>query len=237
MFLLVLESDIGLQLCSATVLPMIQAGHTKKNPTVWLYASAATRKKRCCGKMPLHLINRLVTDSTWQSAGQNIGLMRLIKKCKQEFSSSWDGRWATVGIIYMGQKGSGGCCAPFAGELGPRLTQCGLGRGLLPCKVASSSIHPFGYNRHEPKTGGCAPFIGTAANPSNTTSPGPSFTSVLSGMSILPAVFPNRHGPKIKLGGCAFFWGGTMSPSNTKSLGPRPTSILNGILMHAAVWP
>ena len=30
---------------------------------------------------------------------------------------------------------------PFGeGELGPRLTQCGLGRGLLPYQVASSSI-------------------------------------------------------------------------------------------------
>jgi len=30
-----------------------------------------------------------------------------------------------------------GCCAPFAGELGPCLTQCGLGRGLLSYQVAS----------------------------------------------------------------------------------------------------
>ena len=57
-----------------------------------------------------------------------------------------------------------GCCATFAGEqLGPRVTQCGLGRGLLPYQVASSSIQPFGHNRHGPKTGGwklgggCAP--------------------------------------------------------------------------------
>jgi len=27
--------------------------------------------------------------------------------------------------------------------------------------VASSSIQPFGHNRHEPKTGGCAPFRGS----------------------------------------------------------------------------
>jgi len=49
---------------------------------------------------------------------------------------------------------------PFRGELGPRLIQYGLGRGLLPYQVASSSIQPFGYNRYEPKTGGCAPFMG-----------------------------------------------------------------------------
>jgi len=58
----------------------------------------------------------------------------------------------------MGRK-ERGCCAPFTGELGPRLTQCGLGRGLLPYKVASSSIQPFGHNRHEPKTG-AVPLLG-----------------------------------------------------------------------------
>jgi len=26
-----------------------------------------------------------------------------------------------------------GGCAPFAGEMGPHLTQCGRGRGLPPC--------------------------------------------------------------------------------------------------------
>ena len=41
-------------------------------------------------------------------------------------------------------------------ELGPRLTQCGLGRGLRPYQVASSFIQAFRHNRHGPKTGGCA---------------------------------------------------------------------------------
>jgi len=44
------------------------------------------------------------------------------------------------------------------GELGPSLTQCCLGWGILPYQVASSSIQPFSHNRHGPKTGGCAPF-------------------------------------------------------------------------------
>jgi len=70
---------------------------------------------------------------------------------------------------------------PFCGELGPRLIQYGLGRGLLPYQLVSSSIQPFGHNRHEPKTGDCAP-IGGAATPSNTTSPGLRFTSVPSGI-------------------------------------------------------
>jgi len=49
-------------------------------------------------------------------------------------------------------KTGGGCSAHFAGKLGTRLTQCGLGRGLLPYQAASSSTQPFGHNRHEPKT-------------------------------------------------------------------------------------
>jgi len=40
-----------------------------------------------------------------------------------------------------------GCCAPFrGGELGPRITQCGLGRGLYPYQLTSWSIQPFGHN-------------------------------------------------------------------------------------------
>jgi len=33
-----------------------------------------------------------------------------------------------------------GGSAPFEGELGPHLTQCGLGRGLPPCQVSFRSI-------------------------------------------------------------------------------------------------
>jgi len=58
------------------------------------------------------------------------------------------------------------------GEPGPRLIQCGLG-----------------HNRHEPKTGG-VPFLGRAATPFNTTSPGLRFTSVPSGILIHPALWP-----------------------------------------------
>ena len=40
-------------------------------------------------------------------------------------------RWATVATIDMGHKM--GVAVPLSrGELGPRLKQCGLGRGLLP---------------------------------------------------------------------------------------------------------
>jgi len=126
----------------------------------------------------------------------------------------------------------GGCYAPFAGELGPRLTQCGLGRGLLPYQVVFSSIQPFGHNRHGLKTRSCVPFRVGAATPSNTTSPGPKCTSVPSGIWIHPAIWPrhNRHGPVIGWGLCPFSGVGAGSPSSTKSHEPRPTSIPSGML-------
>jgi len=85
----------------------------------------------------------------------------------------------------------GGALCPLRGELGPRLMQCGLGRRLHPYQVASSSIQPYGHNRHKPKTWGCASFMGEgAATPSNTMSPGPRFTSVSSAILIHTAVWP-----------------------------------------------
>ena len=87
-----------------------------------------------------------------------------------------------------------GLLCPVRGwaDLGPRQTQCGLGQGLLPYQVASSSIQPFGHNRHAPKTGGCASFRGKMWPPSNTTSPGPRFTSIPSGILIHPAIWPQQ---------------------------------------------
>ena len=60
------------------------------------------------------------------------------------------------------------CHPPFSGgggKLGPHLTQCRLGRGLLHTKW--QSIQPFGHNGHGPKIGGCAP-SGGPGSPSNT---------------------------------------------------------------------
>jgi len=49
-------------------------------------------------------------------------------------------------------------CAPFwAGELGPHVTQCGLGRGLPSYQVPSWSIQPFDHNRHRSKFGAAVP--------------------------------------------------------------------------------
>jgi len=82
-----------------------------------------------------------------------------------------------------------------------------------------------------PKTGGLCPFEGGGATPSNTTSPGPRFTSVPSGILIHPAVWPQKTWAKNWVGVvCLFFLGVAGSPSNTKSPEPRPTSIPNGIL-------
>ena len=76
----------------------------------------------------------------------------------QDLSSNWYGRPCHNG---HGSKW-GGCCAPYAGELCPGLTQCGLGWGVLHYQVyvASSYIQLFGRNRHGPKTGSRAPFWG-----------------------------------------------------------------------------
>jgi len=139
----------------------------------------------------------------------------------------------------MGRKEGGGCCAPFTGELGPRLTQCGLGRRLLPYQVASSSIQPFDHNRHGPKIGwdGAVPFFwGGAGSPSNTKSPGPRPTSIPCGILVHPAVWPQRTLVE-NWGLCPIRGGGARSPSNTMSPSLRPTSVPSGILIHSAVWP
>jgi len=72
----------------------------------------------------------------------------------------------------MGRERWGLLC-PFRAELGLRLIQCGLVRGLLPYQVSSSSIQSFGHNRHWTKIGGLCPFRGgEAGSPSNTKLPG-----------------------------------------------------------------
>jgi len=63
-----------------------------------------------------------------------------------------------LATINMGRK-EGCCCAPLGGELGPHLTQCGMGRGLPQNQVASWSIQPFGHNRHGPKFVGLRPYL------------------------------------------------------------------------------
>ena len=63
-----------------------------------------------------------------------------------------------------------GLCTFRGGELGPRLTQCRVGRGLPPYQVASSSMQPFGRNRHGPKIGGLCTLFGEGLGPDLTQS-------------------------------------------------------------------
>jgi len=114
---------------------------------------------------------------------------------------------------YRPKRGAGLLC-PFRGESWVPVPSNTTwpGRGLLPYQVASSSIQPFGHNRHEPITRGCAPFRGGAAGtPSNTTSHGPRPNSVPSGILTIQSFGHNRHGPRIR-GLCPFFLGGELGP-------------------------
>jgi len=117
---------------------------------------------------------------------------------------------------------------------GPRLVPCGLGRGLLPYQAASSSIQPFGHNRHRPKIrwGGCALFLGVAGSTSNTLRRPP---YQVASWCIQPFGH-NKDGPKI-WGLCPVLGRGAVSPSSTESPGLRPTFVPSGILIHPAVWP
>jgi len=140
-----------------------------------------------------------------------------------------------------GPKRGGGLLCPFRGRAGSLSNTMWhgqsatslpsgvfMGRALLPYQVASSSIQPFGHNRHEPKTGGCAPFRGScgavplfggAATSCNTTSPGPSFTSVVGTKWHLD---PSSRLATIDMGqtlaaAVPFFWGGQLGSHPTQS--------------------
>jgi len=56
-----------------------------------------------------------------------------------------------LATIDLGRKLGG--CSPLEGELGPHVTQCGLGRGLPACQVSPWSIQPFGHNTPTLQTG------------------------------------------------------------------------------------
>ena len=87
------------------------------------------------------------------------------------------------------------------------------------------------------KEGGCcAPFVGGAGFPSNTMWPGPTFTSVPSGILIHPAVWPQQTSAE-NWGLCFLFREGVGSPYSTMWPGPRPTPMPSAILIHPAVLP
>jgi len=125
------------------------------------------------------------------------------------------------------------------GDVGPHLTQYGLGQGLPPYQVSSLSIHPFGHNTWAENCGEgcCAPFFGGwSGSPSNTMLPGPRYLPYQVASWSFQPFNHNRHGPKIGGGGCSPF-GGAGSPSNTMWPGPKPTSVPTFVLIHPTVWP
>ena len=112
----------------------------------------------------------------------------VLKKYKCSSVAEMGDRLATIDMV----RKEGGWCAPYGAELCLHLPQCGLGRSLPPCQVASWSIQPFGHNRHGPKSGGGVlwPFLWGAGSPSNTMWPGPRPTAIPSFILIHPTVWP-----------------------------------------------
>jgi len=138
----------------------------------------------------------------------------------------------------MGQK-EGDCCAPFAGELGPRTPSNTTWPGprSTSYQVASLSIEPFGHNIHGPKIGWwLSPFLYRELGPHLTqTRLGrglPHTKRHLSPSNRLATMDMGR-----KLGLCPFSGGGAGSPTNTMSPSLILTSVPSGILMHPAIWP
>ena len=83
---------------------------------------------------------------------------------------------------------------------------------------------------------GAVPFLGGAGSPANTKSPGSRPTTILSGILVHPAVWPQRTWTENGGDGCAIYGRGTGSPPNTMSPMLRPTSVPSGILILTAVW-
>ena len=120
-----------------------------------------------------------------------------------------------------------GLCPLFGeGELGSHLAQCYL--GYLHTKWRLDPFSHLATIDMGRKLGLC-PFLGKGAgSPSNTMSHGLRPTSILGGILIQPAVWPQQA------------WAenvGAGSPCNTMWPGPRPTSMPSLILIHSTVWP
>jgi len=110
-----------------------------------------------------------------------------------------------LATIYMGRRE--GAAVPLSGdELGPRLTQCRLGRGLSPHQVAYWSNQPFDHNRRGPKIGWLCPLVEIGSAP-NIMSPGQRSTCLPSGILIDPAVWPQQTWAEKWGWLCPFPWG------------------------------
>jgi len=102
-------------------------------------------------------------------------------------SSSWDGR--SFGLNRHWPK-TGGLCPLLKGELGPHLTQCGLGQGLPPYQVASLFTSHLATNDMGQKLGAMALWGRGAAFLFDTMCQGPRPTSVPSFILIHATVWP-----------------------------------------------
>jgi len=136
----------------------------------------------------------------------------------------------------MGRKEKG-CCAPFAG-----------GGSWVPVKhnVAWAKVYFRTRWRLHPSSRlaivdmhrklEAVPLLGGAATPSKTTSPGPRFTSIPSGILIHPAIWPQQTWAE-NWEAVPLRERGAGSPTNTMWPGPRPTCVPSFILIHRTVWP
>jgi len=110
-------------------------------------------------------------------------------------------------------------CALFGGDLGPHVTQCGLGRVLPLYQLESCSTQTFCHNRHRPKNrGGCCALFGGwggAGSQSNTTLPELRPTSVSSGILIYLAIWPQWTWTENGGGGAVPFLGEELVPHPT----------------------
>ena len=127
-----------------------------------------------------------------------------------------------------------GCCAPFAGELGPRLTQCGWAKVyFVPSGVF---IHPCSrlatIDMEQKLGGGCALFYqGSCVTIEHKVAWAEAYTSIPSGILVHPVVWPQRTLAE-NWGVCPLRGGRNGSPSNTMSPRPRPTSVPSGTLIQ-----
>jgi len=118
----------------------------------------------------------------------------------------------------------GGAAVPLSrggSVLGPRLTQCGLGRGLLPHQVALARLRRQFRTPPVPN----APelrLLHATAPPVQSKYP-----------FIHSAVWPQKTWAE-NLGLCPFRAPGSLF--STRSPGPRPTSVPSGTLIHQTVW-
>ena len=139
-------------------------------------------------------------------------------------------RWpisATAEHLYQRSPKDG---SPYA--IGSSSVMSVLGRGLEAYLHTKWHLHPYSRLAQQTwaKNWGLCSF--GERELSNTMWPGLRPTSIPSGILIHPAVWHNRHGPKIGGRGCTPLRGSWV-PTNTMS----STSIPSFIVSHPTVWP